>query len=233
MTEPVSPLDNPVWASLTGPHARFAEPHGQVLRYPVDVTPFLAIPDRPSDAVWGDIAALAGPGGQVAFTGATSTPPEGWEVRDIGTGAQLVDDGVATRPDGEAVLLGPADVPEILDLVERTKPGPFLRRTIELGTYLGIRRAGVLVAVAGERLHPPGWTEISAVCTDPAMRGQGLATRLVLAVADGIRARGEKPFLHALETNVTAIRLYESLGFRLRRRVVFRVAHVPPLESAA
>jgi ribosomal protein S18 acetylase RimI-like enzyme len=221
-----------VWASLTGPHARFAEPYGQVLRYPVDVAPFLAIPDRPGDAVWDDIANLVGPGGQVALTGPTTMPPDGWKVTEIGAGVQLVDDGVAIRPDDEATPLGPADVPEILDLVERTKPGPFLPRTIEMGTYLGIRRQGVLVAVAGERLHPPGWTEISAVCTDPAVRGRGLATRLVLAIAAGIRARGETPFLHAVETNTTAIRLYESLGFRLRRRVVFRVAHVP-LESAA
>ncbi|MFY9931472.1 MAG: GNAT family N-acetyltransferase, partial [Streptosporangiaceae bacterium] len=123
--------------------------------------------------------------------------------------------------------LGLADVPEMLALTGRTKPGPFLSRTVEMGTYLGIRRGGVLVAMAGERLHPPGWTEISAVCTDPAWRGHGLASRLVLAVAAGIRARGEIPFLHALASNVTAIRLYEELGFRLRRRVVFSVTRVP------
>ncbi len=233
VTESAPPLDNPVWASLTGPHSRFAEPHGQVLRYPVDVAPFLAIPDQPGDAVWDDIAHLVGAGGQVALTGPVTMPPAGWGVTEIGTGVQLVDDGVAGRPDDEAVRLGPADVPEILDLVGRTKPGPFLARTIEMGTYLGIRRGGALVAMAGERLHPPGWTEISAVCTDPAVRGQGLATRLVLAVVAGIKARGETPFLHAVETNTSAIRLYESLGFRLRRRVTFRLAHVPPLESVA
>jgi predicted GNAT family acetyltransferase len=115
----------------------------------------------------------------------------------------------------------------MLALVERTKPGPFRARTIELGTYLGIRRDGALVAMAGERLHPPGWTEISAVCTDPAFRGQGLATRLVLAVAAGIRARGDVPFLHAAATNTNAIRLYESLGFRLRQQRRFLNARVP------
>ena len=133
-------------------------------------------------------------------------------------GVQLVDDGLAAAPDPEAVRLGPADVPEMLDLVERTRPGPFLPRTVELGTYLGIRRNGALIAMAGERLHPPGWTEISAVCTDPDFRGEGLATRLILAVAHGIRERGETPFLHTAASNTNAIRLYESLGFRLRRR---------------
>ena len=51
--------------------------------------------------------------------------------------------------------------------------------------------------MAGERLRPPGWTEISAVCTDPAWRGHGLASRLTRAVAACIVARGETPFLHA------------------------------------
>jgi hypothetical protein len=55
--------------------------------------------------------------------------------------------------DPEAVPLGVADVPEMLDLTARTKPGPFLPRTFELGTYLGIRRDGRLVAMAGERLR--------------------------------------------------------------------------------
>ena len=77
--------------------------------------------------------------------------------------------------------------------------------------------------MAGERLRPPGWTEISAVCTDAAHRGQGLATRLITAVGAGIQERGDTPFLHTLAANVTAIRLYESLGFTLRRTTRFRV----------
>jgi predicted GNAT family acetyltransferase len=96
-----------------------------------------------------------------------------------------------------------------------------------MGSYLGIRRGGTLVAMAGERLHPSGWTEISAVCTDAAWRGRGLASRLVRAVAVGIRARGETPFLHAVASNVNAIELYEELGFRLRRSTVFSATRVP------
>ncbi|GAA4584688.1 hypothetical protein GCM10023194_25190 [Planotetraspora phitsanulokensis] len=98
---------------------------------------------------------------------------------------------VSGAPDGEAVRLTAVDAPELLNLAERTRPGPFLPRTVELGTYLGIRRHGTLVAMAGERLHPTGWTEISAVCTDAAFRGQGLASRLILAVAASIRPRGD------------------------------------------
>ncbi|WP_248958275.1 GNAT family N-acetyltransferase [Sphaerisporangium perillae] len=226
MSEP-HPLDNPAWSSLTGPHAHFAERRGNVLRYPVDVAPFIALPEKPEAADWEEVEAMAGPGALIPLAGMIGPPPSGWEVITNGKGVQLVDDGVAARPDGEAVRLGAEDVPEMLALVERTKPGPFLPRTVELGTYLGIRRGGVLVAMAGERLHPPGWTEISAVCTDEAFRGQGLATRLVLALAAGIRDRGETPFLHAAATNTGAVRLYESLGFRLRRTVTFLSARVP------
>ncbi|MER5795569.1 GNAT family N-acetyltransferase [Streptomyces sp. NPDC001980] len=220
-------LDNPARASLTGPHVLFAERRGRILRYPVDVSPWLALPDDPDADDWADLAALAGPGAEVPLPGYRGELPEGWELTMNIAGVQLVDEGMDAVPEPAAVRLGPADVPEILDLVERTRPGPFLPRTIELGTYLGIRREGRLIAMAGERLHPPGWTEISAVCTDPAHRGEGLATRLIRAVAYGIRERGETPFLHTGAENTTAIRLYESLGFRLRRRTAFVAARVP------
>ncbi len=106
----------------------------------------------------------------------------------------------------------------MLALVERTRPGPFSRRTVELGTYLGHRSEpdGRLVAMAGERVHPAGYTEMSAVCTDAEVRKLGLATRLIRAVAAGIEARGETPILHVLADNHSAIRVYEALGFEVR-----------------
>jgi ribosomal protein S18 acetylase RimI-like enzyme len=224
----VHPLDNPVRSSLLGPHAHFARRHGQAARYPADVSPFVALPDEPDGDAWRDAALLAGPGALVPLAGLSGRPPQGWQVVMEFAGVQMIDDGMTAEADEEAVRLGPGDVPEILDLVGRTRPGPFLRRTIELGGYLGIRRDGLLVAMAGERLHPHGWTEVSAVCTDEAWRGRGFATRLTRAVAAGIRERGETPFLHAAADNVSAIRLYQSLGFRVRRPMPFLVARVPP-----
>jgi ribosomal protein S18 acetylase RimI-like enzyme len=221
------PLDNPVRNSLAGPHARFARRRGAVLRYPVDVCPFIGLPDEPGHADWRDAASLAGARGTILLAGVREPLPGGWVITSRLEGVQLAGEGVVAAPDAEAVRLGPGDVPEMLALADRTKPGPFLPRTIEMGTYLGVRRDGVLVAMAGERMHPPGWTEISAVCTDEAWRGHGFASRLIRALAVGIRARGETPFLHAVTANVSAIRLYEALGFRLRRTTVFSAAQVP------
>jgi ribosomal protein S18 acetylase RimI-like enzyme len=219
------PLDNPVMSALTGPHAHLAERCGQALRYPADACPFVALPLGPDKAAWDDLAELVGVGGVAATAGDSVQPPDGWEVLMNFDGVQMVDDSVAAGPDAEAVPLGAADVPEMLALVKRTRPGPFLpRTTIELGRYLGVRRDGELISMAGERLRPAGWTEISAVCTDDRYRGQGLGSRLVRAVAAGIRDGGDRAFLHAAAGNTGAIRLYASMGFGHRRLVRFIVA---------
>ncbi len=94
------PLDNPVRSSLCGPHAHFAQRRGDVLRYPADVSPFVALPDRPRAADWADLAALAGPGAMVALAGVA--PPDGWPVTPIGEGVQLVHEDVVAGEPGRA-----------------------------------------------------------------------------------------------------------------------------------
>ncbi len=216
-------LDRAVWASLSGPHAIFAEINGMARRYPLDVSPFGAIADPYNPQDWRDLAGLIGPGGHIVFTGRDLHIDQDWKVIDGGYGLQMTGEAVQGEIDAEAIPLGVEDVPEMLDLVVRAQPGPFLPRTVELGGYLGFRVDGKLVAMAGCRLHPKGWREISAVCTDASQRGKGLAGRLVKAVAAIIRAEGDIPFLHVSETNENAIRLYEALGFRVRIRGGFSV----------
>lgn len=212
------PLDDAVREALRGEHAKFAQWRGRIGRYHPDVAGHLGHPPVLEPQDWADLADTVGPGAETSIRGFGHTIPSTWETVGGFDSVQLDGSGLDVGYDPEAVRLGADDVSEILDLVERTKPGPYRVRTIEMGRYVGIRVDGRLVALAGERVHPPGWTEISAVCTDPEFRGRGLASRLVRDVGAGIRDRGEVPFLHALASNVTAISLYETLGFTLRKR---------------
>jgi ribosomal protein S18 acetylase RimI-like enzyme len=224
------PLDNPVWSSLTGPHVRFGQRLRRVSRYADDMTPYVAFAAMPDEEDWRDLARLAGPGAEVSMMDMSVAPPGGWQTLVTTAGVQMIagQEGVMPMDAATDLLrLRPGDVPDMIDLASRTRPGPFLSRTIELGAYLGIRRHGRLVAMAGERLHPPGWTEISAVCTDEAWRGQGLATRLVRALEAEIRGRGETPFLHVPMAKQGTVLLYETLGFQVRRTVNFAIVRVP------
>jgi ribosomal protein S18 acetylase RimI-like enzyme len=225
-------LDNPVYASLCGAHARLAQVRGRVRRYPADVAPFLALPLPPSAQDWRDAAELVAPGTFVAGLYGGAELPDGWRVARAFDLAQMIEERVTGVDCAEAIALGADDVPEMLELVAQTEPGPFLSRTIELGDYLGIRREGALVAMAGERFRPDGWTEISAVCTTPDHRGRGLASALVGALIARIQRRSERAFLHVMRTNTGAIRLYEALGFRQRQHPTLTIATREPPDAA-
>jgi ribosomal protein S18 acetylase RimI-like enzyme len=213
----VEPLDNPAWHALTGHQARFADGDGRARRYQHDVAPFAALPDDPDAEAWEALAELAGTAGTIViFRRAVMKVPAGWDVLARVPTLQMVVSEPIGEVDDELVVLGAGDVPEMLALVERTKPGPFFERTRELGTYIGLRDGAGLVAMAGERMCGPGFAEISAVCTDDRVRRQGLATRLVRAVASVIEGRGDTPILHVVADNAQAIRVYGALGFEAR-----------------
>jgi ribosomal protein S18 acetylase RimI-like enzyme len=225
-------LDNVIWTALTTRQAGFARRVGGAGRFDPEVAPFAAMTGGPGAWAWDDLAAAVGPGGFSVLFFVDDEPPAGWKrVDKLGLVQMVATDAFTSAPEPAARRLGPDDVPAMLDLVERTRPGPYLARTIEFGGYLGVFEGDALVAMAGERLRVPGFTEISAVCTDPARRGQGLATRLMRAVAAGIRDRGETPFLHAAATNTGAIRLYERLGFVTRLVTTFQLLEAPAVPA--
>ena len=215
-------LDNPVWHALTGTHATVAERAGLAARYQPEVAVFTGLADDTTAQAWNDLAGLVGTGGTAFLARRDVKVLPTWNEQFRAPCLQMwLPDHVSDRDDADdlvapLVRLGARDVPQMLALVERTRPGPFLTRTVELGTYFGIRDGDELIAMAGERLHPPGFTEISAVCTDLGYRGKGLASKLVRAVARGIRSRGETPFLHLTVENETARRVYANLGFETR-----------------
>jgi ribosomal protein S18 acetylase RimI-like enzyme len=215
------PLDNPIWSALTTQHARLAVGNASVLRYPIEFAMFVAMatPDHRSFEALQPILPV---GEEVAmFSRAPLAPPREFDVtlrRDILQMIWRDSAGASTAAfavDGSAVL-GPDDVPDMRALVAKTKPGPFNSRTHELGRFLGVRVDGQLAAMVGERLHVDGFTEISAVCSDPDFRGRGFVRMLMEAVGKRIAERGEIPFLHVLADNVAAVSLYEKIGFEVR-----------------
>ncbi len=223
--------------ALRGHHASYAVSFGSALRYHPDMGPFAALAPDPGPGDWADLARLVGPDDGVALMEPPPLP-DGWSAPMTFRTLRMASPGPGPGPgpkaprvsgdDGEVVALHTeSDGDEVTDLVRRTEPGPFGPRTMELGHFLGVRQQGRLVAMAGERMHPRGWTEISAVCTDPSARGQGLASRLVAAVTAGIHARGEGAFLHVLATNQGAARVYAGLGFTVHRTLDIVVVRPP------
>jgi predicted GNAT family acetyltransferase len=221
------PLDNVIWKALTTRQAEFAESFEQARRFMPEITSLSAFLE-PTARGYESLKALVATRGTIAlFLAMPYEPQPGWSLVASAQMPQMVyQDGsvplLRSPSDPEIVELGTADVPEMMELTALTKPGPFNKRTRELGTYLGIRRDGKLAAMAGERLKVPDYTEVSAVCTHPEHTGHGYARILMTEVMRRVRTRGETPFLHVREDNVRAIELYHRLGFS--RRVLSHLA---------
>ena len=211
-------LDNPFWSSLTTGHAHFALGGPLARRYPADISPIagLAAPEAANIAALETIVDI----GDDMATVARSTPrlPAHWEILYESRLTQMMRSDKTPLPEGDvdASTLGPADVLEMLALVELTKPGPFRLRTIELGTYIGVRQSGRLAAMAGERLWIDDFREVSAVCTHPDAQRRGYARALIARVVNAMMRAGQTPILHVESANKRAIELYASLGFAQR-----------------
>jgi ribosomal protein S18 acetylase RimI-like enzyme len=215
----VRALDNPVWHALSGPQATLAEGSGGARRYRYEFAPFAALADADDPGAWRALADLVGPDG-VALLVPQVEPAPGWRLLRSFAAHQMVFDGDAVDLDavGGTRLddLGEMDAPAMAELAVATEPGPWMARTHELGDFVGVRVDGRVVAMAGQRMRLADAIEISAVCTDPDHRGQGLARAAVTTIVARTLAAGRQPFLHVRVENEVAVALYEAIGFRIR-----------------
>ena len=222
------PLDNIIWKALITRQAEFAESFHQARRFVPEVSPLGAFRE-PTPEGYESLARLLSTGRTVGlFLEAPYQARAGWTLVAGAPMPEMVYEGTSVPASQhtshfEIVELGAADAPEMIALTALTKPGPFGQRTHELGRYLGIRRDGKLVAMAGERLKVPGYTEVSAVCTHPDYTGHGYARILMMEIMQQICCRGETPLLHVREDNVRAVELYQRLGFAQRVLLHFAV----------
>ncbi len=210
-------LDNPVWVSLITGHRSLARLSGRAGRYASDVSPLAGL-ETPTAAAFIDLSSLVDPeeGAGMCSAEPIQAPP-GWQVIRTRPLEQMVCTRFEPAPATSPLELEQADLREMLALTAATEPGPFLAGTIRMGRYFGIRsETGQLIAMAGERLKPEGFIEISAVCTDPDFRGRGHAKALVRFLVALIFGEGKIPFLHVKSEN-GAMSLYKSLGFEVRR----------------
>jgi predicted GNAT family acetyltransferase len=224
----VHPLDRPIWTALTTRQVEFARGGPKALAFRTDVEPFAASATEDGSDLKA-LASLAVPGDFLLLILAAPSPPlPGLQPVTEAVGVQMVSTREVEGPrPADAVPLGDGDAAEMIALAELTRPGPFRAATHKLGQFWGIRREGRLVAMAGERLKVPGMTEVSGVCTHPDWQGHGFARQLSAFVARLVRERGETPFLHAYADNAPAIRLYEQLGFTMRREMAVQAFAVP------
>jgi GNAT superfamily N-acetyltransferase len=117
--------------------------------------------------------------------------------------------------------LGANNATEMFDLINSIQPGYYNINTRQLGNYYGIHHQKKLVAMAGERIQFPGFSELSAICTDPSYTGRGYAQQLITHICRKQIAANITPFLHVALSNQRAIKLYEHMGFRHRREISF------------
>jgi len=216
-------LDRPVWTALNGRQAELGIGNERARRYRSEINLFAADTEGTGEG----LAELCGKGmiGTVEPEPLARAP--GLMLARHAIVNQMVAEGSPGLAQVDAMPLRASDAPEMLALATLTEPGPFFMETWRMGHFVGVRESGRLIAMAGQRMRVPGFTEVSAVCTHPDFRGRGLAGKLMRVGIDRIVRDGDAAFLHVYPDNTGAIGLYETLGFRFRRQLHFQTWRRP------
>ena len=210
-------LKNPVYNALLSGDANLGLGNERAKYFDEEISPFAGFEDDDAQGFY-ELFQLLPTNRKILYaTPRLIKEPSGWQLLNEIKGLQFIlDKGIATDNIGvKPVPLQKANVEEMVRLAALTKPGPFGQRTIEFGHYYGIFENGRLAAMTGQRLHPAGYTEVSAVCTHPDFVGHGYGAALVQHQVNLIRSQEQIPFLHVRADNDRAIALYKRLGFKV------------------
>jgi len=224
-------LDNPVWSALSSSDNHLNIGNDVVQYFSADISPFVGIENWDEKHQQKLLHYLPADRSFAVMVAESFKLIDGLETVFATTLFQLVCDNLKTGYPNETYHtiqpLGDEHISEMLELTALTKPGPFYTNTHAFGNYMGIFQDNQLVAMAGERLHLNDYTEISAVCTHPSQTGKGFGSLLVAYLAKKIIDNGQTPFLHVRKDNVGAIRVYEKVGFVIRKEMNFAIFKIP------
>jgi ribosomal protein S18 acetylase RimI-like enzyme len=227
----IEQLDNPAWWALHSVDKHFNIGNELVKYFPANISPFVGIENWDEKHQQELLHNLPADRSFAVMVAESFTLIDGLETVFTTTLNQLVFENFKTEYSTEMFQniqpLGNEYIPMMLELTTLTKPGPFYEKTNAFGNYVGIFQNNQLVAMAGERLHLNDFTEISAVCTHPSQTGKGFGSLLVAFLVEKIVASGQTPFLHARKDNVGAIRVYEKVGFVVRKEMNFAIFKLP------
>ncbi|MBO9634026.1 MAG: GNAT family N-acetyltransferase [Chitinophagaceae bacterium] len=215
-------LDNPAWFALNGPQHSFALGNGKVKKYRTNNLPFAAYDHQHPDQLK-KLDEMMQTGEVFFLIGDIPSIPENWTILAELPCLQMIHQSpIDPLPGAPEILpLKEGQKQDMINLVQRVQPGYFAPDTYQLGNYYGIWQDGILVAMAGERMRVNGMNELSAICTDPQYTGRKYAQHLIIRLCNSHYQQGIIPFLHVLNNNDRAIKLYEHMGFQTRRTISF------------
>lgn len=225
MTSNESLLDNPIWQALNSAQAVFNEGDQRLKYFYPEISPFVAMADwKKEDRDYLESHLPADRGFFYIIREKIQLPDNCRKAFTIPLWQMVMQQHIPFSVND--VTIHPLDhshIPAMIELTALTRPGPFSQRTIEFGNYIGIFENDRLVAMAGERLRVPGYTEVSAICTHPDATGKGYGAALLSAACSRIRQYGQTPFLHVRNDNARAIKMYEKAGFSIRCEMDFAI----------
>lgn len=211
-------LDNPAWNAMNSGNSHLGLGNERIKFFAEDVGPFAGFKNY-DEASFRELYDLMSPGRVVIIPSIEQLQIPGyWKLLNKVVALQMIYNNpvLVTDTDTRIVSLNEEHIPEMIALTQLTNPGPFLQNTIRFGNYKGIFKSGKLVAMAGQRMHPYGYVEISAVCTHPDHTRKGYGRSLINNQVLKIVREGNIPFLHVRADNKHAIELYKRLGFTAR-----------------